>query len=229
MIWWDRLLPLNFQRKRLLKHKSNTPLKQYLSTPIPSGRQLINETEFLVVDIETSGLNPKVDHILSVGYTLIKHNRVILKDCTYSVIKQKAELTNENVAIHQLTDSDVSRGVVLKLVLDQLINDLTGRVLVAHHASIELGFINAACKKIYDCELPLQVVDTFQIEKKRRQRRHQIIKANELRLFNLRREFGLPRYKAHNALEDAIATAELLLVQSALVCGGERCSIRNLM
>ena len=61
----------------------------------------------------------------------------------------------------------------------------------------------------------MRILDTLAIEKKRMLRRQQPLVANQLRLFNLREQYGLPRYKAHNALEDAIATAELFLVQIA--------------
>ncbi|MDH5396136.1 MAG: hypothetical protein OEW97_07655, partial [Gammaproteobacteria bacterium] len=36
-------------------------------------------------------------------------------------------------------------------------------------------------------------------------------KSKDLRLFNLRKKLNMPVYKAHNALLDAIATAELFL------------------
>ena len=41
------------------------------------------------------------------------------------------------------------------------------------------------------------------------------IQPGNLRLFNLRPHFGLPQYKAHNALYDALATAELFLAMAA--------------
>ena len=47
------------------------------------------------------------------------------------------------------------------------------------------------------------------------ERKQQPISQESLRLFNLREQQGLPHYKAHNALEDAISTAELYLAQKA--------------
>lgn len=228
MFNWKKLLPLNLQRKRLLKHYQNTPLQHYLSEPVPDKSSEVKETEFIVLDFETSGLNAKADRILSIGYTLIKNCRVTMKNNQYALIKQPEELAADNVTIHQLTDSMIQAGDELKDVFDRLVSDMAGRVLVAHNSTIETNFINATCKKLYGCSLPTRVVDTLQIEQKRRQRRHQSIKQNELRLFNLRKEYGLPRYKAHNALEDAIATAELLLVQKSLICGN-KCKLSDLL
>jgi len=228
MFNWQKLLPLNIQRKHLLKRFSASPLKHYLSNPVPALSQQVSDAEFLVLDFETSGLNAKKDHVLSVGYTLIKNNRVTMKNNQYAVIRQQTELEADNVTIHQLTDSAIESGEEMRIVFDRLINDMAGRVVVAHNAAIEKNFINAACKKLYGSEIPIRLIDTLQIEKKRRQRRHQIIKQNQLRLFNLRKEYGLPRYKAHNALEDAIATGELFLQQIAYVCGTRRCQLKDL-
>jgi len=47
------------------------------------------------------------------------------------------------------------------------------------------------------------------------ERSQQPIRGTDLRLFNLREAQQLPRYRAHNALSDALATAELFLALAA--------------
>ena len=46
-------------------------------------------------------------------------------------------------------------------------------------------------------------------------RRNQPIGGSDLRLFNLRERYNLPRYNAHNALSDALAAGELFAAQIA--------------
>jgi len=227
--WLRSYLPLEFQQKLLRQHGEPNALQQYLNTPIPAVNADISTLEFLVLDFETTGLDAEHDNILSIGYTIVKDNKVVLKNNTYSVVSQSDQLQHENVSIHKITDSMAQQGNDLKAVLDKLLVDLAGKVLVAHHASIETKFLNAACQRYYDCDLPVRVVDTMVIEKKRLLRRHQTIKTSQLRLFNIRKAAGLPRYKAHNALEDAIATAELLLLQIAHVCGQHRCRLKDML
>ena len=53
------------------------------------------------------------------------------------------------------------------------------------------------------------------IAEKQAHRLNKPVQPNALRLFNLRKQMNLPNYKAHNALEDAISTAELFLAQKA--------------
>lgn len=66
---------------------------------------------------------------------------------------------------------------------------------------------------LYGYSLPMMIVDTLAIEKKKYQQQYRQYAATQLRLFNLRKHYGLPRYKAHNAMEDVISTAELFLAQ----------------
>jgi len=227
--WLRSFLPLRLQQKLLRQHGKNNALQHYLHVPIPSLQADIAGLEFLVLDLETTGLDASRDNIISIGYTIVRNNKVVLNNNTYSVISQSDQLQHDNVSIHKITDSMAQQGNDLKPVLDKLLTDLAGKVLVAHHASIEKTFLNAACRHYYGCDLPVRVVDTMAIEKKRLLRRHVSIKTNQLRLFNIRKSAGLPRYKAHNALEDAIAAAELLLLQIAHVCGQHRCRLKDLL
>lgn len=87
--------------------------------------------------------------------------------------------------------------------------------MVAHNANIELAFLTQACRKLYGISPRFPAIDTMRIAKKWLERRNKEIEQGDLRLFNLRKRYGLPVYQAHNALTDAIATAELLQAQIA--------------
>ncbi len=60
----------------------------------------------------------------------------------------------------------------------------------------------------------MPIIDTLQLGQRLFELRNHTIQATDLRLFNLRPRYNLPRYRAHNALTDAMATAELLLALS---------------
>lgn len=221
-----KLFPRDVVRKILYGRVANSAFKKYLKLKVPSRNDEVINTEFLALDFETTGLNAAEDSILSIGYTIIRNNRVILNESSYQVVRQENNLKSENVAIHQITDTEASHGIELKQAIDELLLKMSGKVLLAHHAGIELGFLNVACEKFYGHHLPLRVVDTMQLEKKRLQRRHAGFKSNQLRLFNIRKAYGLPRYRAHNALEDSVATAELFLAMMSKYCGQGKCLLK---
>jgi len=209
------LLSLRQQQKRLLAKAVEGSFKYYLQNPIPQRKQSLLKTEFLVLDFETTGMDPAKEAILSVGYTVIREGRVMLSESGHHIVQVSKQIPRESVAIHKITDDRSRQGQHLTDIIGKLLHKIAGRVLIAHYAPIEKGFLNAACEELYGYKLPMRILDTLAIEKKRMQRRQQPLVANQLRLFNLREQYGLPRYKAHNALEDAIATAELFLVQIA--------------
>ena len=77
----------------------------------------------------------------------------------------------------------------------------------------EKNFLQYTCKKLYGLAPVFPIIDTLMIARKRLDQRTSLYSPNDLRLFNLRESHELPRYKAHNALSDALATAELFLAE----------------
>ena len=87
--------------------------------------------------------------------------------------------------------------------------------MLAHHAAIEYYFLDQACRKVYGYPFIGPVVDTLALEVRSFRNRDAAPKSGELRLANARTRYGLPRYRAHNALIDGIAAGELFLAQVA--------------
>ena len=188
-------------------------LKNYLMTPLPDVNLSIDQTRFLVLDFETTGLNVDQDHIISVGFTEIAERRIQLKRNQHHLIRTSQALASDSVSIHQITDDQLSDGMDIRSMMDLLLVHMAGKVVIAHHQQIEYQFIQHLSQKLYGHPLPMLMADTLQIEKHRLMRLNLPISVNQLRLFNLRVSYHLPRYHAHNALEDAVATAELFLAQ----------------
>ena len=101
--------------------------------------------------------------------------------------------------------------------------------MLAHHAAVEKGFLNAACQRVYGVGLPVLVVDTQALAKRTFERRHIAFKGSDLRLHALSESYNLPRYHAHNALSDALAAAELFLAQASHSGSGAKVPLRDFM
>lgn len=199
--------------KKGLENSKPGVFRDYLQAGIPSLKQTVAATEFLIIDFETTGLDSKKDHIISVGYTEIIANKIILGNSRHFIVTSDNKLTSENVSIHHLTDDVVQSGQAISQIMQHLLNKTSGKVLVAHYKNIEFKFLQQLSLSLYSSALPMIMLDTLMIEKNKLTKSNQAIVANQLRLFNLRDKYNLPRYKAHNAMEDAIATAELFLAQ----------------
>lgn len=190
-------------------------MRDHLAVPSPAGASECHQVRWVVVDLETTGLDASRHQILSIGLVEIRDMVVPLETAWHCLVRVGQSIPEASAVIHHITDDTASGGAPLSEVLPVLLGRLSGAVLVAHHAALELGFLNAACRRLYGTPLLVPVVDTEALARRTLVRRHQPIRDGALRLFRLRDQHGLPRYPAHNALSDALATAELFLAMVA--------------
>lgn len=203
------------RRKALAQECADGPLKQLLLSKAPDTNKKIIDTEFLIADLEMTGLNPKQDKILSIGTTQIKRKSIVHADAKHQLVFQaNADLRN-SAPIHRIFEPDLLEGEEMVAALASFLEQLEGRVLILHHAALDRKFLTAVCKKHFGVELLCLTVDTMFLELKRFQKRGK--EPHKLDLANTRLRYNLPAYTAHNAAIDALATAELFLAQLSYI------------
>ncbi|HHB12910.1 MAG TPA: 3'-5' exonuclease [Chromatiales bacterium] len=202
---------LERRRARALADTAPGPLHDYLAVPFPSRNRDLAEVELVVLDLETTGLDPGRDRILSMGWVLIRGLRVVLASAQHHILRVDGPIPEAAAVLHEITDDRAARGAPLESILPQLLQTLAGRVMVAHHARLEQRFLDAACRRDLGGPFLAPTIDTLVLARRVLERRNHTLQSGDLRLFALGRRFGLPAYKAHDALYDALATAELFL------------------
>ncbi|MEM7569494.1 MAG: exonuclease domain-containing protein [Pseudomonadota bacterium] len=216
---------LGRRRQKAAQQALSPALKQALQTPLPAEHAAFEDVRFVCVDLETTGLDPRSDHILSIGTVPIEHGRIDLAGARYEVIDFAGTLDEETLAIHGLTHDALAQGVPLKPALERFLADVSGAVLVAHHAAIEQGFLKAACSAVLGAPFEALWVCTLALERRRMARAGGDV---SVRLGQSRERYNLPRYKAHHALMDALAGAELLLAQQSRI-RSDGCQLKDLL
>ncbi|MCF7988866.1 MAG: 3'-5' exonuclease [Thiohalocapsa sp.] len=206
---------LEWRRRWRLRRAPPGPLRDYLSAPFPPPSRDYRKTEYVAVDLETTGLDPRLDQILSIGWVVVHGARIDLSSACHRLIRVEGDIPEDTAVIHQITDDLAATGLELSLALPEFLQALRGRIMIAHHASVELGFLGAACKRLFGAGLLVRTIDTQAIARRILERRQTAFKASDLRLHALGERYNLPRYGAHNALSDALAAAELFLAQAA--------------
>lgn len=214
-MWCERLLPLQYRRKRYLRNALPGPLHDYLATPFPHGKTRLSDVTFLALDFETTGLDLKHDHILSIGMVDIDRQGIDLGSAKHIVVRTQRELPPRSVTVHGLTDDMVSSGMPIRQAMGLLLKSLAGKVLLAHHARVEQELMQRVCAELFAGKWLAPTVDTARLGRRRLARRDKFLRPEQIKLDNLRSEYKLPAYHAHNALSDAIATGELLLAELA--------------
>jgi DNA polymerase-3 subunit epsilon len=221
------LIGYEAQRKRMLARAPKGPLHDFLSVPFPALYTPFDQIPILAVDFETTGLDAIEDKLLSVGCVELNHNQIMLGSSYHEIIQTEGSLKADNVTIHQITDDQKDQGKPLAEVVEQLLKRLAGKVMLVHFARIERQFLRQACLELYGMPPPFPIIDTLVVAKKRLDKKDVAYDPSELRLTALRTKYGFPEHFAHNALNDAIATAELLLAQVSE--RGENISLQQLI
>lgn len=208
-------LALEWRRRWRLRRTPAGPLHDYLSAPLPKPSQDYRDLEYVAVDLETTGLDARRDQILSIGWVRLTGTRINLATARHRLVRVQGDIPANTAVIHQITDDLAATGQDLSTALPEFLNDLSGRVMIAHHARVEQTFLGAACKRLWGQGLLARTVDTQTIARRIFERRQIAFKGSDLRLHALGERYNLPRYGAHNALSDALAAAELFLAEAA--------------
>ena len=196
-------------------------LRAYRETPFPESDTPWREADYSVVDLELTGLDPSADEIISFGAVPVVEGKVVAGDVLYQVVRPVRMPSPDTIRIHGLRESDLAGAPPLDEVIDGLISALTGRVLVAHVAAIETGFLGAALEAHGD-ELRNPVIDTAELatELGRLQRDPPPMGDEGARpgaagpspaLGDLARWLGLPVHRPHHAEGDALTTAQAFI------------------
>lgn len=165
----------------------------------------------IAVDFETTGLNPTHDHLLSIGWVPIDGPWLRTDLAREIRVRSNRDATATNAAVHGILDDDRHRGQPVAGALAALMRAAAGRVWVLHFAAIERRFLEHFARRN---DLPRPIfpwIDTLELALTRDRLSGQVRARDAYRLAALRDRLGLPPSRPHNALSDALATAELWL------------------
>ncbi len=203
------------QRQRYLANqKIPNELRNLLSEQPPRMEVLATEVEYLVLDFETTGLDANSDTILSLGWVEIANFTVNVASAKQLFIESPNEVKAETAVINHIMPEMLQDGISLDSAMTQLFQAAKNKILIAHGSMIEAAFVDEYLTQKYGVsDLPVMWLDTLAIEKSMALAVNKDAEV-DVRLSETRKRYGLPEYNGHEALIDAIATAELFLAQS---------------
>lgn len=170
-------------------------------------RTPLGDSHWVVIDCETSGLDPKRDRLLSVGAVSVRGRRIALADAYGAVIAQAEPSAPENIVIHGIGGEAQRSGRPAAEALRELGEFAAGGIPVAFHAPFDAEILKRACKSAAVPALPRRWVDLARLAPAlfaSRQPGHGTLEDWLAR-------FGIAPQARHDALGDAFATAQLLL------------------
>ncbi len=157
--------------------------------------------EFCVFDIETTGLSFQNDRITEIGAVILKNGEIVARYDTF--VNPHMEIPENIVELTGITNEMVADARDIKEVLPEFFEFAGDRILVAHNASFDTGFIRKACD---DLELPFKYtyLDTVALSKFV----NPDLKKHKLDV--LAEYFKLGDFNHHRACDDAEMLANIL-------------------
>ncbi len=198
------LQPIVNLQEELQKAVGKAKRIPYIEPPTDSVLDFADATdakrELVVIDVETTGTDPKMSDLVEVAAVKIKGTKVVDRWSTF-VNPGRSIVGNQ---MHGITDKDVQGAPSPKEAVEKLFAFIGDALVVGHNVGFDIGFIEAAMGDGFRVR-PESYLDTLVIA------RDGYPGAESYKLGDLARFFGVELSQSHRALPDAEATAELLL------------------
>ena len=213
-------LPWPEQFRALADLAQDSRLKSFYQTGCIPADTPMAEAPLVAMDFETTGLDADEHAIVSIGLVPFTLDGIPLGQTRHWIVRPRLPLHKTSITIHGITHSDIEKAPDIEEILEDLLDSLAGRIPVVHYRDIERRFLDVALRNRIGQGIRFPLLDTMAIEAHlnpdRRPSRWQRLmgkKPVSIRLADSRLRYHLPHYAGHNALIDAIATAELLQAQ----------------
>ncbi len=205
---------LSFFRSKkeiLLSPEQSAVLEAWQQLEEPNMKCPHRRCRYVVVDVESSGLNMKKDRLISIGAVAVTNGMIDFKDAFQVVLRQERVSTNENILIHGIGGGAQIAGDPPVDALLAFLRYIGNAPLVAYHAFFDQSMINKAMKEYLGFELAHPWLDLAWILPDFYDYR----KEGRVPLDDWLQYFGIENILRHNAVSDAYATAKLLQIAIA--------------
>jgi DNA polymerase III subunit epsilon len=176
-----------------------------------------DEAVIWALDLETTGLRPETDHIISIGMVPIREGVIRYGERWHQLVRPTGvdQLPTDGIRAHHILPAELDEAPPVAEVLPQVDARLREGALLLHYADLDLRLLRREYRR-HDLAWPgPAVIDTVDLILRWHRRQQQWTPhppPPRTALGEARADFRLPEYPSHDALSDALATAELFLV-----------------
>ena len=164
----------------------------------------IEDTTFVVFDLETFGLNSHKNEIIEIGAIKLKGTRIV--DTFSSFVNPNKIIPKKISELTHITQDMVDNAPTIEDVLPKFLEFTKDAVMVAHNSAFDMGFIRRDAKKYMGIDYKPPVIDTLQMA------RDLYPDLKGYNLDRLNKTFKLSLENHHRAIDDAQSTAKLFIM-----------------
>jgi DNA polymerase III subunit epsilon len=173
------------------------------------------EGRYLVVDLETTGLDARQAEIISFGAVPVDHGRVQVGAALHGLVRPRHPPPGETVRIHGLREADLATAPPAREALQPLREALHGRVAVAHAAWFDGAFLRRQ-EGLWRRLFRRRWIDTITLARLLTTLREEPT-PKPLTLPALAAWIGVPPGPSHDALGDAFTTSQAFVALATLL------------
>jgi DNA polymerase-3 subunit epsilon len=167
----------------------------------------IEQVRFVVLDSETTGLDPRKDRIITIGAIAVLHHEILIEDSFEALLK--VDHNSSAVTVHGVTREESRAGLDEPAALDLFLKYLGSGVIVGHHINHDVETLNAGYERHFGFRMQNPSLDTMALTL-HLERDGAFAGRDEIREFSLDALcvlFGIVAHDRHTAPGDAFMTA----------------------
>lgn len=167
--------------------------------------------QWVAIDCEMTGLNPKKHHVLSVAAIHINDSTINTGNGLHLVCRPPVMPDRDTIVIHGLRTADVEHGMSYDEMLALLLPFIGNRPIVGFCTQLDTAFLNPLVKSYMGTALPNEIIDLRHLFSRRMSGQTQGLPSQAQHLTNILAHYNIPELGAHDAYNDAIMTAMAFL------------------
>lgn len=168
-----------------------------------ASQELLENLSFCVLDLETTGGNHVNDQIIEIG--MVHVDKMKLGESKNFLINPGRDIPEFIQKLTNITTDTVKNAPKIQEVMDEILDFIGDRIIVAHNSGFDVPFLNSVLKRLKKSDLENKVICTNIMT------RHLIPEIMSSNLSYMSSIFNIDHANAHRAIQDAIATAHLLI------------------
>jgi DNA polymerase III subunit epsilon len=233
MVW------LRLRNRYYLRHLRRKdlpdPIRDYLQGFVNLNlKKPIVEAEFVVFDTETTGLHVKKgDRIVSISAVRMKKGRIDLSDAFHALVNPNRDIPSSSAVVHEILPRMVDGKPTLEKILPEFIRYVGSAVLVAHHAWLDLSFLNDEMTRLFGFPIQNMVVDTAMLDQALVVKKTPLLRGNGTQIDSslkaLAERYQVSLEDQHSSFGDALVTALLFQNMIKQVQRNRALSLKDLL
>ena len=202
-------------KRRLHSHLLRDPQFRFLFDEPTAG-------EFVSVDCETTGLNPRKDEIVALAAVKITGTRILASERFEATIRPSVKLSPDAIKIHGLREQDVANGRSMDEALPEFLRFVGARPLVGYYLEFDVAMLNKHVRRMLGIELPNERIEVSGLYYELKYGDAPPGTQVDLKFASMLADLGLPAIEQHDAYSDALMTALMYVMLDDFKARGVR-------